>query len=132
VETVFSVFLAPVRMSSHSVSFLLSLAGKKVKWNALGHEVERLSFAGACALFGPGTLVAAGWAYYVWHFDEVLFLWLSAILIPLMLAIPLSLLVSSRRIGDWARKAGILLTPEELEPPPELVRYNSWYNNFNA
>jgi len=38
----------------------------------------------------------------------------------LVLAVPLSVLTSSVRVGDWLRRARLFLIPEETAPPPEL------------
>jgi len=49
---------------------------------------------------------------YIW--------WMSPILIGLLLSVPLTMLTSLTSAGIWARKHGLLLTPEETEPPAEL------------
>jgi membrane glycosyltransferase len=45
---------------------------------------------------------------------------MSPILIGLLLSVPLTMLTSLTSAGVWARKHGLLLTPEETEPPAEL------------
>ncbi len=50
------------------------------------------------------------------------FLWLSPVVIPLVLSIPSSILLSKVAIGRAARRWGIFLTPEETVPPYELKR----------
>ncbi len=58
---------------------------------------------------------------------------MSPILIGLLLSVPLTMLTSLTSAGLWTRKHGLLLTPEETDPPPELsalehlmARAESW------
>ena len=67
----------------------------------------RLTDAGT-RLIAPRTVLMA----FIW--------WMSPILIGLLLSVPLTMLTSLTSAGVWARKHGLLLTPEETEPPAEL------------
>ena len=49
-------------------------------------------------------------------------LWLSPVVVPLMLSIPLSIVLSKAGFGRALRRYGLLLTPEESAPPYELRR----------
>jgi membrane glycosyltransferase len=59
----------------------------------------------ALAFLAPGTL---------W--------WLAPIWGPLMLAIPLSFVVSSRRVGRWFARCGLLQVPSERDPDELVLR----------
>jgi membrane glycosyltransferase len=53
-----------------------------------------------------------------------LLLWLLPVVAGLVLAIPLTALTGSGRLGDRLRRFGLLQVPEERRPPPVLVRAN--------
>lgn len=48
--------------------------------------------------------------------------WLSPVLISWIATVPLTLVYDSRRVGDLARRCGLLVTPEEYTPPPLTTR----------
>jgi membrane glycosyltransferase len=50
------------------------------------------------------------------------FWWLSPVLAGLVLSIPLSILSSRPDIGRSARRLGLFLIPEEIDPPQVLAR----------
>jgi membrane glycosyltransferase len=47
-------------------------------------------------------------------------LWMLPITLPMIFSIPLNVLLSSSAAGDRLRRAGLLQTPEEADPPREL------------
>jgi membrane glycosyltransferase len=51
------------------------------------------------------------------RFSPELFAWMLPVLAGLVLAIPLSMLTSRVSAGEWARRRGLLRTPEEASPP---------------
>jgi hypothetical protein len=46
------------------------------------------------------------------------------VLAGMVLSVPLTMWTSRASAGRWLRRAGLLLTPEETDPPPELVALN--------
>jgi membrane glycosyltransferase len=50
-----------------------------------------------------------------------LFWWFSPVLAGFLLAIPMSIGSSRVSLGEWARKKGLFLTPEETDPPAILL-----------
>jgi membrane glycosyltransferase len=72
----------------------------------------------AQALFG---VVLALVAYAV---SPPFLAWLSPVVLGLVLAIPLSACTGLPQCGSALRRLGLLLTPEELEPPEVLRRTN--------
>jgi membrane glycosyltransferase len=50
------------------------------------------------------------------------FWWLSPVLAGLVLSAPLSILLGQAGLGRRARELGIFLTPDETQPPEELIR----------
>src|SRR5690606_25534121 len=62
------------------------------------------------------------WGVSSWVIFPPFFLWLSPVVVPLVLSIPLSVLLSRESLGRSARRVGLWLTPEETFPPYELKR----------
>jgi len=54
-----------------------------------------------------------------------LFWWFSPVLAGFLLTIPISVWSSRVSLGEWARKAGLFLTPEEADPPSILLTRES-------
>ena len=46
----------------------------------------------------------------------------ALVILGLVLSIPIVMLTSARGPGQWLRRRRIFCTPEELAPPPVLVR----------
>jgi membrane glycosyltransferase len=63
-----------------------------------------------------------GWGVSAYLLSPAFFAWLSPVVMPLVLAAPLSILLSQGRLGRAARRWGLFLTPEETAPPYELRR----------
>ena len=87
---------------------------------------EGISFVSGLRLGGFGTAAATVWILYLYHFDKVLFWWISVVLLPLMLSVPIALWVSSVRAGRPWLKKGLLRVPSETIPPPEISRYKNY------
>jgi membrane glycosyltransferase len=121
-ETLVFTLLAPVLMLFHTQFIGLTLCRRSVTWGA-----QRRGRAGASVLtetlaahWGQ-TLVGLGAAALVYRIDPTLAAWMSPILAGLILSIPLTLFTGSLPLGLALRQRGILKTPEEGRPPPELA-----------
>jgi membrane glycosyltransferase len=123
-EVVFSMFLAPLRMLAHSKFVFATLLGRNVQWNPLPHEDSNTSWAEAFRFHGRGMLLALVWGAVVFATSRPFFWWLTPILIPLILAVPISVLTSRATIGKMFRRLGLFLIPEEISPPHELLMLN--------
>ena len=125
-ESVFSMLTAPVLMLYQSKFVFAILMRRSVGWPPQNRDDHRLSLKEATLAHGGQTLVglAAGWVSYEYVPD--FFLWLIPVLAGLVLAIPVSILSSSAKMGGLARRLGIFLTPEEYRTPRviELLREN--------
>ena len=115
-ETLFSIFTAPVLIWFHTRFVLRNIAGKTVTW----HTQTRDGGAGPRWLdivceYWPLPVVAAGLGAVAWWIAPSYLAWVSPILLGLLLAIPVAQF--SGRI-DSSRQ--LFLTPEELQPPEEL------------
>jgi membrane glycosyltransferase len=127
-ESAMSVFLAPMRMFSHSVSVLGALLGWKVSWAGQRRDDGRTSWSEAWYQHGAGTVMAVIWiGVSIWIGGNFV-LWTLPVSIPLLLGPAISVLLSDAKIGAWLRAHGLLLTPEEVVPPEVLrnVQQSDW------
>jgi membrane glycosyltransferase len=122
-ETGVFTLLAPVMMIFHTQFIALTLLRKSVAWGT-----QRRGRAGASVL---EETMAAHWAQtllgviatvIVSRISLNLAFWMLPILAGLVLSIPLSYFTGSLPLGLALRRNGIFLTPEESQPPVELVQ----------
>jgi membrane glycosyltransferase len=115
-ETLFSIFTAPVLIWFHTRFVLRNIAGKTVTW----HTQTRDGGAGPRWLdivgeYWPLPVVAAALGVVAWWIAPSYLAWVSPILLGLLLAIPIAQF--SGHVDSFRQ---LFLTPEELHPPPEL------------
>ncbi len=119
-EALASAFLAPVRMAFHTKFVIAAISGWGSGWKSPQREGAATRWRDAIVHHGPHTLVALGWAAAVAHFDRGTLMWLTPVLGPLTIAVPISVLTSHGAIGAWLRARGLFLTPEEVHMPKVL------------
>lgn len=118
-ESLLSMLLAPVMMLFHVKFVLATLFGRGVRWITQrrgGHTTWRE----ALATHGAHTVIGIAWTAVLAVFAPSLLPWMAPVLLGLLLSIPFSQLTARESAGQAARRAGLLATPEELNPPPEL------------
>lgn len=121
VETVFSIFQAPILMLFHSKFVLVSFLGKSVGWGAQNREAgDGLSWGSAFVIFLPHMLIGAVVSCMAWWIAPSYFYWMSPLLIGLLLSVPLAVFSSRKSLGDFFAKWGLLTTPDEWDRPYEL------------
>lgn len=122
IEFVFSTLVAPVLMLFHSRFILFMFLGRSVEWKAQKRGAgEGTGWVEAIAAHGGQTLLAVAWAALAWETSRTLFWWLSPVLLGLLVSIPFSVITSLPAPGQWLRRMGVLLTPAQSSPAPELV-----------
>lgn len=116
-ETVFSMLTAPVLMLYQSKFVMAILLRRSIGWPPQNRGDHRLSLKEATLAHGGQTFIgfAAGWASYA--YIPSFFWWFTPVLMGLVLAIPVSILSSSTKLGMLARRLGFFLTPAESDPP---------------
>jgi len=119
-EVLLSSLLAPIRMVFHSRFVLTNLFGRTVAWGAQGREDAETRWSVALRQHGFDTLFASAWGGALFWLNPDYFWWVLPIVGALFLSIPLSVLTSRVGAGRRARRAGLFLTPEEKDEPPEL------------
>lgn len=119
-ESVVGTLLAPVRMLFHSRFVFVTLLGRNIGWDAQDRGDRGIPWSDAWSAHGVGTAVALLWGLVLFVFNRAFFWWLSPILAGLVLGAPLSVCTSRPGLGRRLRDRGLLLIPEEIDPPREL------------
>ena len=119
-EILLSTLIAPVQMLIQTRQIYEILRGRDSGWNA---QVRAGSMPGwnvviarhwVHVLLGIGTLIVLA------QFSPAQLIWLSPILAGLILSPVTSRYSASPVFGRWARMRGLLVTPEERDPPAIL------------
>jgi membrane glycosyltransferase len=120
VEQLFSVLLAPSMMLFHSMFVAQTLLGRSVSWNAQSRTDRGVTVGEAFRRqwwhLGLGLL----WGAVMLRTAPQFFWWLTPVLAGLICSIWLTAWTSRTSAGERLRRWGLLLTPEETAPPPEL------------
>ena len=119
-ENLLSALLAPVLMMFHTLFVLLTFSGWQIKWTTQNRTDKGLTFAHCLKLYGLlsalGLVLYPVAAFYLGKNS----LWLLPIVAGWILAPVLAWVTSGSRLGKIFRRCGLFVTPEELDPPPEL------------
>ncbi|HEY5043392.1 MAG TPA: glucans biosynthesis glucosyltransferase MdoH, partial [Verrucomicrobiae bacterium] len=124
-ETVFSTLHAPLLMLWHTRFVLTNIAGITVGWTTQKRSAAGTSWLYAAQRHWGHTLIGGAWGAFMWWLEPTLFWWFTPVLAGMALSIPLSVLTSRKNLGARARILGIFLTPEETQPPLEIVSLRS-------
>ncbi len=122
-ETLLSTILAPLRMVFHSWYCLLNLTGRKLTWGSQARLQKKTTFKEAFRAHILWSVLALLWGIIAFWVSKTLFWWLSMIVLPLILAIPISMCFSYQSVGLFFRNLGIFLTPLEVKPSKILIRH---------
>jgi len=121
-ESVLAIVQAPVRMLAHSLFVVVALTGIKLDWKSPPREAAAVPWRIAAVQLAPMTLVIATLAVGIALIDASALAWLMPVGLPLLLAIPLTVLTSQIALGNSLRDRGFLLIPEESRSPAVLRR----------
>ncbi len=121
-ETGVALLQAPVRMVAHSLFVVAALTGLKLDWKSPPREANAVPWATAVERFAPQTVFVAMLALLVAAVDPRALVWLTPVGLPLLLAIPVTVLTSQTGLGAALKAQGYLLIPEESRSPAVLRR----------
>ncbi len=121
-ETVLALVQAPVRMLGHSLFVAVALTGLKLEWKSPPREAAGVTWREAAARLAPMTAGIGLLALLVAAVEPGALVWLAPVALPLLLAVPLTVLTSDVGVGTHARANGWLLIPEESWSPAVLRR----------
>jgi membrane glycosyltransferase len=120
-ETLFSMLIAPVMGGLHSYFVLSLLFGRAVGWNPQSRADRGLGIGEAASSLGLLFAFGIVWLAVLMSQAPDYLWWMLPVLAGLLLAVPISVLSSRRSVGLGLGERRLLLTPEEVDPPPELV-----------
>jgi len=129
-ESLVSMAVAPVMMLYHSRFTMLTLMGRKVRWNAQVRTDDGMSFVGAVRIHGVQTLIGLAAAAGLYFYAPTLIAWASPILFGLIFSIPIGKVLASPAAGRFLKRCGLLLTPEETNKPRLLRRRDILYREY--
>jgi membrane glycosyltransferase len=125
IEIVLSALYAPIMMMMQTRQVSEILLGHDSGWatqNRNGtHTRLRDAWRRHAGHLFIGVVVGAG----VWYVSPGIFWWLSPTLAGLVLAVPLSWLSGSLALGQALARLGLLVIPEERDPPPVMARQHA-------
>jgi membrane glycosyltransferase len=121
VEQLFSMLLAPTMMLFHSAFVAQTLLGRSVPWDAQDRSERGVTFRQAFRRQKWHLALGLVWGAAMLYLAPQFFWWLTPVLVGLYVGIPLNVWTSRVSAGRFFRRIGLLLTPEETAPPPELV-----------
>jgi membrane glycosyltransferase len=91
-----------------------------VKWSTQDRGDAETSWRAAIRWHLGLAVFGVVWAVLLWSQDRALFWWLAPVLAGWVLAIPVSVWTSKVSAGNWTRRRGLFLTPEEAWRPAIL------------
>ena len=121
-ETVIAGLIAPLAMLSQSSAVVTVLAGRDAGWQAQARDDGSIPFGQVVRGYLPHTLAGIVLGVVSYLVSPALTLWMLPVLLGLALSVPLVSVTAGKAAGAAFRRIGVLLTPEENEPPPILVR----------
>jgi membrane glycosyltransferase len=113
-EIVVSSLLAPIRMLAHSRFVMEALFNVNLQWAGQNRSGET-SWQQTLISQLPGSLLAFCWAGFTFRLDLIFFLWSLPVVIPLLLAAPISIMLGKIKAGQLLANFGLLRIPEENE-----------------
>lgn len=120
VETVLAGLIAPIAMLTQSVAVCSILLGRDGGWHPQRRDDGRVPARDVMRQYWPHTCTGLMLGLAAWLVSPSLALWMSPVVLGLTLAIPLAMVTARRNAGMALRRAGILQTPEEADPPAAL------------
>lgn len=118
-ETLFSVFQAPVLMLFHANFVLVTIFGQGVRWVAQRRD-GRTTWREALITHAGQTTVGVVWLILLAVYAPTLVPWMAPVLAGMVLSSIFSQVTAREGLGQALRRRGLFCTPEETAPPPEL------------
>lgn len=118
-ETVLSALIAPVLMAFHTRFVILTLLGRDTGWIPQQRGRTRPPLTVVLRAHAEHVVGGLGAAIAAYHVAPESLVWLSPVLVGLIVAVPLSVVLSSAAAGETAGR--LFRVPSESRPSP-LVR----------
>ncbi|WP_157961609.1 glucans biosynthesis glucosyltransferase MdoH [Acuticoccus kandeliae] len=120
-ELVISTLIAPIMMLAQTQIVFSILLGRAVGWTPQARQGSSVPWAIVARYHMMHVIVGVGLAAIALFHSPELAAWMSPTLVALILAVPISKAAGSPWLGRKLRRAYLMITPQESEPP-EIVR----------
>jgi membrane glycosyltransferase len=120
-EQLMSMVLAPTMMLFHSSFVLSALFGRSVGWDAQPRGDRGISWREGFMRHRWHLVLGLVWGTAILALAPKFIWWMLPVLIGMVIAVPFTVLTSRNSLGRELRARGLLMTPEETSPPPELA-----------
>jgi membrane glycosyltransferase len=117
VEVVLSALLAPILMLIHGGFVASVLTGHDSGWQPQLRGDQSVPWTQVAFRHRWHVLVGVGLAAAAYSVSREMLAWVSPAVIGMVAAVPLSWLTGSTKVGLWAKRWGLLRTPEEAHRP---------------
>lgn len=117
-EVLLSALVAPIMMMVQSSSILQILTGRDSGWAAQARDADRVAWPLLWRFHRRHMMIGLLLALAAGAISWRLLAWMSPALLGLVLAVPLSAFMGSAAAGRRLERMGLLVTPEERNPPP--------------
>ena len=124
-EIALSALVAPVLMLNQVWALISILAGRDSGWNAQHREEGDITLEDAANHHLGDTAVGVVLGVAAWSASSNTFFWMLPVIVGLVGCIPFAAWTARRDLGERARAAGLLMTPEEADPPPVVGAFNA-------
>ena len=130
IESACSIVLAPIMAVYHTLFVLCTISGFKCEWNAQNRGETSVRFSTAAKQYWILSFTASLIAVLLLVYAPSLLLWTFPLLIGPTLAIPISVLMASPKLGRSLHDRNILATPDETNPS-DLIRAQQRYRQLD-
>jgi len=124
-EILLSALVAPVLMLNQLWALVSILAGGDSGWSAQHREEGEVTFEASANHHLGDTAIGVILGLAAWSASPNTFLWMLPVILGLVGCIPLATWTASCDLGAMARRAGLLVIPEESDPPALVRNYNA-------
>jgi len=122
VETILSTAFAPLLMLFQTRAVIETFTGQDAGWPTATREEGTVPWGEAFWVLLPHLVLGLALMSAAYFLAPDLVPWLAPVAIPLILATPLAVLSGSVRVGAGLRQLGLLLTPDEVDTSPLILR----------
>jgi membrane glycosyltransferase len=124
IETILSALYAPIMMLVQTQHIIEILTGRDSGWNAQRRHAHMTTWGEAWSVHWPHLLIGIAIGLIAFLISPTLLAWLTPTLAGLLLAVPLSKISGSVKLGKLLGWFAVLRTPEEKQVPPVIHRRN--------
>ena len=122
IEILLSALIAPIAMVIQSGSVFSILLGRDTGWNPQRRDDGSIPFADIVRRHRWHTVLGLVAGIAAFAIATSLFLWMAPTILGLVLAIPISWASGQLDLGLALKRRGLLMTPEERDPPAIAAR----------